>query len=250
MEPTPLTLASRCGSVGPLLRPGECTTTPDPSGEYDETRGCRPQNVTDIFTETPFPALCEEQVHHDVDDYSCDDDHEPTKLTMKQRRADSDGLCQQTEKQQRGLWADEQTSHDKSDTSSPMTRPVNQPSQEGFKLKRGEIGLTPKDAAPRPTLTRSKTFGRIFDQLQHAPPTPHGWDGGRGEGGGRGRGEEGAEPLPWPFGPHVAGYQIKDDVADTTVYQSGLKHGGILLPNKTESGWTVFLRVSVSGRVR
>ena len=29
-EPTPLALASRCGSVGPLFRPGECTTTTDP----------------------------------------------------------------------------------------------------------------------------------------------------------------------------------------------------------------------------
>ena len=44
-EPTPLTLASRCGSVGPLLRPGECTTTPSPPGEYDEARGSRPQDV-------------------------------------------------------------------------------------------------------------------------------------------------------------------------------------------------------------
>ena len=37
--PTPLTSASRCGSVGLLFRLGECTTMPDPSGEYDETRG-------------------------------------------------------------------------------------------------------------------------------------------------------------------------------------------------------------------
>ena len=35
---------------------------PDPSGEYDETRGCRPQNVMGLLTETPFPALCEEHV--------------------------------------------------------------------------------------------------------------------------------------------------------------------------------------------
>ena len=44
-EPTPLTLASRGGSVGPLFHPGECSTAPDPSGEYDETRGSRPQDV-------------------------------------------------------------------------------------------------------------------------------------------------------------------------------------------------------------
>ena len=44
-EPTPLTLASRCGSVGPLLRPRECTTTSDPQGEHDEARGSRPQDV-------------------------------------------------------------------------------------------------------------------------------------------------------------------------------------------------------------
>ena len=43
--------------------------------------------------------------------------------------------------------------------------------------KRAGVGLTPKDATPRPT-TRSKTFGRIFDQLQHAPATPHGWENG------------------------------------------------------------------------
>lgn len=80
-------------SVGLLLRPGECTTAPDPSREYDETRGCRPQNVTGLFTETPSLALCEEQVHHDANGY---DDHEPTKLAVRQRRADmahSDGLC-------------------------------------------------------------------------------------------------------------------------------------------------------------
>ena len=35
----------RCGGVGPLLRPRECTTTPDPPGEYDEARGSRPQDV-------------------------------------------------------------------------------------------------------------------------------------------------------------------------------------------------------------
>ena len=65
-EPTPLTLDSRCGGVGPLLRPGECTstTTPDSSGAYDETRGCcRPQIATGLFTESPFPALREGQVH-------------------------------------------------------------------------------------------------------------------------------------------------------------------------------------------
>lgn len=40
--PTPLALASRCCSVGPLLCRGECMTTPDPSGE---ARGSRPQGV-------------------------------------------------------------------------------------------------------------------------------------------------------------------------------------------------------------
>ena len=43
-EPTPLTLASRCGSVGPLFRPVECTT-PDLPGEYDIARGSQPQDV-------------------------------------------------------------------------------------------------------------------------------------------------------------------------------------------------------------
>ena len=55
-EPTLLTLASRCGSVGPLLRPGECTTTPVPLGEHDGAGGSRPQYVTGLFTESPFPS--------------------------------------------------------------------------------------------------------------------------------------------------------------------------------------------------
>ena len=54
-EPTPLTLASRCGSVGPLLRSRECTTTPDPSGEYDETKGSWPQDDTGF--RDPSPCL-------------------------------------------------------------------------------------------------------------------------------------------------------------------------------------------------
>ena len=95
-------------------------------------------NHSGLFTKTPFLALCEEQVHHDVDDY--DDDHELTKLTMRQRRADmahSDGPCQQTKEQQRGLWAGGQTTHGKSDTGSPMAQPVDQPSQEGDKTRGG-----------------------------------------------------------------------------------------------------------------
>ena len=75
-EPTPLTSASRCGSVGPLLRPGE-RTTPDPPGEYDEARGSRPQDVVrGFFIETPFPAPYQRRTTTTDDEPSF---HEPTK---------------------------------------------------------------------------------------------------------------------------------------------------------------------------
>ena len=32
----------------------------------------------------------------------------------------------------------------------------------------------------------------------------------------------GVEPLPWPFGPHVAGYQIQDDAHTLTVLSLAL----------------------------
>ena len=47
------------------LCPGGCTTMPSPLGDYDETRGCQPQNDTGLFIETPFPVLCDEQTHYE-----------------------------------------------------------------------------------------------------------------------------------------------------------------------------------------
>ena len=85
-EPTPLTLGSRYGSAYPLLRPGECATTPGPLGECDETRGSRLQNDTGFFLETSH-TVCIEQTKSYND--------EPTKLKARQRRvgkAHSDSL--------------------------------------------------------------------------------------------------------------------------------------------------------------
>ena len=113
-EPTPLTLASRCGSVGPLLRPRECTTTPDPSGEYDEARGSRPQDVgvssSRPHSQRPTKGARRRRTASRLST-------SPPKLTKQLRRADkarSEGLPRQTQKQQRrGPWADGQTSHEK-----------------------------------------------------------------------------------------------------------------------------------------
>ena len=67
-----------------------------------------------------------------------------------------------------------------------MARLGERPSRERGK-REGGLDFYPQKAAPRPTV-RSKTFGRISDRLQHAPPTPRGWEGGRDAAGGRGRG--------------------------------------------------------------
>ena len=53
-----------------------------------------------------------------------------------------------------------------------MAQPVD-PLSQGGGASEGGIGFPPKNAAPRPPV-RSRTFGRIYDQLQHAPPTLHG----------------------------------------------------------------------------
>ena len=39
-------------------RPGECTTTPDPSGEYGEARGSRPQGDTGFFSPEACHPVC------------------------------------------------------------------------------------------------------------------------------------------------------------------------------------------------
>ena len=52
-------------------------TTPRPLRGYDETRGCRPQNDTGLFIETPFSALCEEQMHYNDDDDGRRADEQP-----------------------------------------------------------------------------------------------------------------------------------------------------------------------------
>ena len=95
-EPTPLTLASRCGSVGPLLRPRECTTTPDPSGEYDEARGSRPQDVgvssSRPHSQRPTKGARRRQMASRLST-------SPPKLTKQLRRADKargGGLPRQT----------------------------------------------------------------------------------------------------------------------------------------------------------
>ena len=90
-EPTLLTSASRCGNMGPLLRLGERTTTPDPSGEYDETRGGRPQDVR-VSIETRSPALCRDARRRRTMSRSTTS---RPKLTTQLRRADKaqdDGL--------------------------------------------------------------------------------------------------------------------------------------------------------------
>ena len=51
--------------------------------------------------------------------------------------------------------------------------PTGRPALPGGEASEEGFGLTPKNAAPRPT-ARSGTFGRIYDQSQHAPPTLHG----------------------------------------------------------------------------
>ena len=51
--------------------------------------------------------------------------------------------------------------------------PTGRPALPGGGASEGGIGFSPKNAAPRPT-TRRGTFGRIYDQLQHAPPTLYG----------------------------------------------------------------------------
>ena len=66
--------------------------------------------------------------------------------------------------------AGRQEHHEKTALEAPWPDQVNDPPARG--RKRGWV-CTQK-AAPRP-ITRSKTFGRIFDQLQHASPHTNGW---------------------------------------------------------------------------
>ena len=119
-ESTPLTLASRCGSVGPLLRPRECTTTPVPPGEYDEARGSRPRDVgvssLGPHSQRPTKGARRRRTTSRLPT-------SPPKLTKQLRRADkarSESLPQQTQKQQRrGPWANGQTSHEKTAPAEP-----------------------------------------------------------------------------------------------------------------------------------
>ena len=95
---TPLSLASRCGSVDPLLPPREVSDGAGPLGEYDGNDGISTPQRKWVSSLRPQSQHLSDE-HHDVDNY--DDDHEPTKLTMRQRRADeaySDNLCQQMAK--------------------------------------------------------------------------------------------------------------------------------------------------------
>ena len=117
-------------------------------------------------------------MHHDNDgDERTDINHEPTKAHNARQRAEkqahNDGLRQQTNKnnEARGQM-DRQvpTQRRQSDTGS---RPDWSTSPPTRRVKEEGIGLTPKNATPRPT-TRSKTSGRFFNQLRHAPPTPLG----------------------------------------------------------------------------
>ena len=68
------------------------------------------------------------------------------------------------QQQRRGPWVGGQTTHDR---TIQAERPVDQLSQEGAKEE--GIWLTPREAAPRPTM-RSKMCSRFLDQLQRAPP--------------------------------------------------------------------------------
>ena len=82
----PPKIPPRCGSVGPLLRLGERTTTPDPSGDYDGTRGCRPQDVR-VSSLRPHSKYSARHTRTTDDEPF---NHEPTKAhnATTMRRAD------------------------------------------------------------------------------------------------------------------------------------------------------------------
>ena len=142
-EPTPLALASRCGCVGPLLYPGECTMTLDPP-EYGGARGSRPQDVgvssLRSHSQRPTKGTRRQRTMSRLPTG-------PPRLTKQLRRADKargKGLPRQTQEQQRrGPWTDGQISNEK-------TTPVEQwPDRSTSSLrregKRGGVGFLPKN---------------------------------------------------------------------------------------------------------
>ena len=104
--------------VCPLIRPGECTTTPDPSGEYDERGEVNPKSGMGPFTEIPLPAAAKSRCTTKTT-AMLRRDHEPAGLTV------NDGgptwltatACSSMPKTTRSVG--------KSDTSNPMARPVD-----------------------------------------------------------------------------------------------------------------------------
>ena len=144
-------------------RPSERTTTLGPLGDYDETRGCRPENDTDFFFETSYTVCTEQTMSHNDD---------PTILTRPRRadKARSDGLRQQTTTMATrsvGGRVDKPWSKRRwqpHDSTGRATLP-------GGREKEVGTGLTSRNAAPRPTGKCSFRQRPITTR----PTTPDGW---------------------------------------------------------------------------
>ena len=159
----------QCGS----LHPEECTTMPGPSGGYDETRGCRPQNTTGVSIEIPFPALCEEHTH-------CDDDGR-----RADERARADQSSQRNDDEPTGLKATVYTSRPKNSKDEVCRRTDGQammkrhrqprgptPALPGGRGKEGSRFDPPKSGSA--TDNAKQNVWSNYDELQHAPPTHNG----------------------------------------------------------------------------
>ena len=143
-EPAPLTLASRCGSVGPLLRPGRCTTTPDPSGETTK-RGVLSPNTLWVSSRRPLSKCPTNNRHTTTTMATSQHDREPGRAHNENTtgRHGSQRRTAVQEQQQRGPWADRQTIHD----ATTPAAPVDQLSQEGGKKWGGLIRFDPQESS-------------------------------------------------------------------------------------------------------
>ena len=166
----PLTLVSRCGSVGPLLRPGERTTTPEPPGEYDEARGSRPQDVgvpsLRPHSQRPTKGARRRRMTSRLSTSL-------PKLTKQFRGADKargKGLPWRTQEQQRrGPWADGQTSHEKTAPAEQWhDRSTSSPRREG---KRRGDRFSPQKCGS----TTERGARRLVElrPITACPTTPH-----------------------------------------------------------------------------
>ena len=161
-EPTPLTLASRGGSVGPLFRPGECSTAPDPSGEYDETRGSRPQDV----------GVSSLRPHSQRSAETHDDDRRRAAISRARQSSKCNYLEPTRLKTVRSGRPkpsnNEVRRREKTIPAEPTGRPLS-----GGRENEGGSTPPPENATPRPT-TQSETFGRITTNCNMPHPQSDG----------------------------------------------------------------------------